>query len=432
VVNFLVVFMFFSFPVWAEDALKPADFGGAMVYSGREGSLLILEIPLEVYQAFRRPDLGDIRIFDSTGNPVPFDVRERPNELFTPPPGEVPFFTWYGGTEIQFPANSDIEINTSGGVVRIKNQYNLSGSYPAFLVDLSLLKYAPSVLTVKFGGQGGNFNIPVTIHYSGDLSDWKTFDKKQVLASFGSSIRDTLDLPETEDIKSMRYLLINFGWKAPAPVSMTVSFAPREKPGEYHEVIIQGNKSPDGKTVTYNTGAFYPAESVDFVLTEADSIPVLVKNRYTKNDKWNILSSGTLFRYNTEGKSVKNAPFGIASQAPYWELEATGGVLFSSLPECVIRWKPREIIFPARGKGPWTLAYGNAACPLRGQGEFLPLNGNEKPEPAFFTGEKRYERTDLPNVKDNGYRVFILWGVLGAAVILLSFLAFTIAKSMKR
>ena len=429
-IPFLLI-LFISFPAWAADNPKPGDFDGAMFYSGREGSLLVLDVPPEVYQGLRQGDLGDIRIFDAAEKPVPFFIRERPGEWFTPAPEEVPFFVWEGGKENNFPANTDIEINTSGGVVRIKNQNHLSGSSPVFLVDLSLLKYSPSKLTVKIENRGNNFNTPVSIHYSGDLSNWRSFDKRQTLASFGGTVQDILELPETT-IKNMRYLLITFSRETPPPVNMIAQFEVRERPASYHEAVFQGIKSSDGKKVNYNTESYYPIETIDFILSEADSIPVLIKNRFAIKDEWNVLSSGTLFRYNSAGGIEKNPPFEIESQAPYWELETSGALPFNSIPECLIRWKPREIIFPARGKGPWILAFGNANCQPQGQGELLRLTGKEELEPAFFTGEKRYEKTELPELKENNYRVLILWIFLGAAVIILSLLAFTIARSMKR
>ena len=433
-----------SFPAWTAEETGLKDFAGAMVYSGREGSLLKLEIPEEVYQGFRRPDLGDLRIFDAAGKAVPFIVRDRPREMFTPSPEAVPFFIWDGGKDNQFPSNTDIEINTSGGVVRIKDQNSIPGTSPVFLVDLSLLKYTPSSLNVETKNQGKNFNSSVSVHYSRDLSNWIPFEKKQVLASFGGSVQDTLDLgeipelaashelSETGDSKNMLYLLISFGRDAPKPAGMTVYFKPREKPAEYLEAVIQGRKNPDGKTVSYNTEAFYPAESIDFVLAETDSIPVLVKNRFSEKDEWNIITRGTLFRYISAGEIVKNPPFEIRSQAPYWELEASGELRFNTVPECVIRWTPRELIFPARGKGPWTLAFGNATCGPLGSEELLPLSGREEFEPAIFTGEKRYEKTELSvSARDRDYRVYILWAFLGAAVIILSLLAYNIAKSMR-
>jgi len=225
------------------------DFDGAMVFSGKEGSLLVLEIPKEVYSGLRQRDLGDIRIFDASEKAVPFIIRELPKEAFTPPPEDVPFFIWEGGREKLFPANTDIEINTSGGVVRIKSQNSLPGRAPVYLVDLSFLKYLPSALKITTDNQEKNFNSPVSIHYSADLSNWISASKKQILASYGANIQDTLELGGD---KNTRYLLIGFEGEAPPPISMTVSYRPQERDIVHHEQIIQGKISSDGKKLNYN------------------------------------------------------------------------------------------------------------------------------------------------------------------------------------
>ena len=417
-----------SFWIWAADDFKPEDFAGTFVYSGKAGSLLLLEIPEELYHGIRRPDLGDIRIFDASDNPVPFNMRTHPAEIFTPDPANVQFFNWNGGNENNFPVNTDIEINTHGGVVKIKNQNNLKESNSVFLVDLSSLKYIPSKLKISTANNGRSFNTPVSIHYSDDLTDWSSFDKKQILASFGGNVQDTLELP---DSSYMRYLLISYGREAPKPLSMKALFGPQEKPWKYHEARFAGKKSSDGKKINYNTGSYYPIESIDFVLSETDSIPVIIRSRHSENDDWEIEDRETIYRYNTSGGIEKNDPFETRSRSPYWELEASGGLSHNSIPEMVIRWKLREIIFLARGQGPWTLAYGKADCPPL-QGGSLSIAAGTETESALFTGEKRYTETAMPAAEKQFNRQYLLWAFLAAAVIILTILAFNIAKTMRR
>ena len=384
----------------------------------------------------RQRSLGDIRIFDASSNLVPFILRERPNEIFTPSQEDVPFFLWDGGKENSFPAGTDIEINTIGSVVRIKNQNAVPGKPPVYLVDCSTLKYAPAGLRVRTETQM-NFNTPVTIHSSMDLSGWKVFDKRQVLAFFGGRAQDALELPLNTPF---RYLLVSFTREAPPPLSMTAFFMQQEKPGEQHELILKGVKSPDGKKVLYETSAFIPAESIDFVLEEADSIPVLIKNRISEDREWNVITRGTIYRYNSATGIVKSLPFDISNRgsvahAPFWELEASGDLPFITAPYLVLRWTPREIIFPARGAGPWTLAYSKNDCPNFNPGE-LPASfhsfNDEELETAMFTGEKRYDEIKLMVQKEKNYRTIILWAFLLIATLILTLLAISIARSMRK
>jgi hypothetical protein len=425
------------FRAGADDRPKPKDFDGAMLVTGREGSLLLLEIPAEVYRGLRRPDMGDIRIYDAAEIPVPYTIRGRGGELFTPAPEEISFFAWNGGRENNLPSETDIEINTSGGVVRIKNQSLVPGSSREYLADLSLTKFIPSALRINMDNRGNNFNAAVSVLYSGDLSSWRSLDRRQVLASFGGTVQDTVDLSALHGLPAVRYLLLRFDGGAPSPLGMTLIFSEQEKAAEYHELIFRGNLSSDRKKVNYLLEGFFPAESIDFILAEADSIPVLVKNRGNEKDEWSVRASGTLFRYNSADGTIRNPPFELNpgrnfTQAPFWELEASGELYFSAAPELLIRWKPGELIFPARGKGPWTLAYGNAACAPLGRGELFPLAGDAELQAAVFTGEARYERTSGAPPKERDYSIYFLWAFLAAAALILTILAFSIAKSMRK
>ena len=110
-----------------------------------------------------------------------------------------------------------------------------------------------------------------------------------------------------------------------------------------------------------------------------------------------------------------------------------GERIFAEPPELLIRWKMRELIFLALGKGPWTLAYGNAACGPPEDGLPQLERGDAELLPALPTGMIRYEPKPRKPVEEEGrsFGVWVLWGVLILAAALLSSLAFVIVRSMK-
>jgi hypothetical protein len=438
---------FFLFPFFLPPGIVSAeespprleDFAGAYGLMGQEGSLLRLELPVEVFMGAERPDLGDLRIFDSAGVSAPYVIREAPEKTATPPPREIPFFVWQQGDEKTLLTGTDIEIGTSGGVVRIKNQSRDEGASPVYLADLSGLYQpdgtgeAPAELLIETAHGGRFFNTPVTLHYSSDLSRWTAFDKKQILAFYGSAgaNRDTLALPKGE---RARYLLIRLERNAPPPETMTARFDPAPVPAEIREKTVKGEISGGGKTVTYHTGGFYPVFEIDFALTAPDSFQVNIRDRYREDGDWNDRGRETIFRYNSpSGEVQKNSPFAVSGAAPFWEIRLAGERVFTEPPDLLIRWKMRELIFLALGKGPWTLAYGNAAwgppeegLPQLGEGEAEPL-------PAFPTGLARYEPRpgERAGEEERSFGAWALWGVLILAAALLSALAFAIVRSMK-
>jgi hypothetical protein len=421
---------------------RPEDFAGAYGLMGREGSLLRLELPVEVFMGAERPDLGDLRIFDAAGVTAPYVIREPPEQMVTPPPKDVPFFIWKQEDEKTLLTGTDIDINTSGGVVRIRNQGRDESSAPVYLADLSGLYQsngvdgtggAPAELLIETADGGRFFNTPVTLHYSTDLSRWIAFDKKQTLAFYGNTgaSRNTLTLPTDEG--KFRYLLIRLDRNAPALEKITARFDPVPAPAGIREKTIPGKISGDRKSVAYHTGGFYPVFEIDFVLPSADSFHVTIRDRYREDENWNNRGRETIFRYHSpDGEPRKNSPLSISGQAPFWEIAISGERTFTEAPALVLRWKMRELVFLAVGKGPWTLAYGNADVgPPK---ESLPQleGGDAELLPALPTGEAAYEPRLRERIQaDPAFGLWILWGILILAVVVLSSLAFAIARSMK-
>jgi hypothetical protein len=192
-----------------------------------------------------------------------------------------------------------------------------------------------------------------------------------------------------------------------------------------------GERSPDKRKVAYTIGGYFPIIYADWLLPQPDSIQVTVKTRFTLNEDWHYTGSLTIFRYSAGDGSVrKNSPLETGFSAPYWELEAAGSQVFASVPDMLVNYEIREVVFLARGQGPWKAAYGNGRCP---PDSTLDIAGLPAFEYAGLTGEETYEpggRKSRDGRRD--YGEFALWAILILAALVLSFLAFNIAKNIHR
>jgi hypothetical protein len=432
-------------PLLQAQSPRPEDFAGYLVLSGKPGVLLRFELPEEVYRGLERPDRGDLRVFDAAGALVPFLVRKIPPEEFTPEPAELPFFPWNGGEEKALPKGMDIEINTSGGVVRIKNRNPEPGRSPVYLADLSGLAQAPGSLRLSLDHRGNYFNTPVSLDGGREPGDWRAFSKRQILAWYGNSgaNRDTLELPAGE---GSPYLLIAMEGNAPPLTGILAFFNPLKVPAPRRESSWAGEKSGDGKFVRYRVEGYYPEANIDFALQEPDSIPVTVRSRFDEGEDWIFQGRETLFLFRADGGAddqapgranslpQKSGPLEISTLAPLWELEAAGELSFTQVPRCVVTWTPEELVFLARGEGPWTLRYGNpGAAPLSEP----PLDGaalspGEDLPRAFPAWPGGYEKRAASPAAKGEYGRWILWGVLVLGVVILSVLALSIAGSLMK
>jgi hypothetical protein len=328
-------------------------------------------------------------------------------------------------------------------VLRLKSVSGLPSAAPVYLLDLSGLPHAPVSLELEMDTGGEFFNTGVSLHFSADLARWSEYPRRQIIAYYGDSgaSRNTLELSG----ENARYILLKFDKRDIAPKSVTAHFKALEIPPPSREKSVAAQAAAeDKKSVAYNTGGFYPLTALAFSLPEADSIEVNIRNRFNAEEDWRFIARKTLFRLNSGtgaeqggGSVMRNEALEINSAAPFWELESSGGRAFASIPECTAQWAVYELVFLGRGSGPWTLAYGNRDCgPAK---DTLPLEefsagsagGSPEIEDAVFTGKARYQGKTLNRRKpDREWGQFVLWGVLILAAIVLSSLAFYIARSM--
>jgi hypothetical protein len=407
---------------------KPEDFAETLSLSGIDGRLMAVEIPEKVYRGVKRPDAGDIRVFDASGNLVPFTVRKPPRETVEIPPESAPFFLWKPSQDKPFPGDRDIEIGVSGSVVKITSLPEQSASSRIYLIDLSGLSHPPSALRIETAHNEVFFNGKVEIHGSSDLNQWRSFGEAQTIAYYGNSSanRNRLEIPA-----QYLYLLLRFEEQMPSLQKADALFAPASAPPRILKTRIAGEKNADETAIRYDAGGYFPIVGLDFQFSEPESVQTALKNRFYPNEEWRFLTNMRIYRFHTgdSGEVQKNAVFECASTARYWELEAAGERPFAVIPDCSILWEPRELVFLARGTAPWTLAYGNAAYTLPDTGLAIP--NSEVPLPAAVS----IDETDNPRnaASENGMQgTWLLWGTLLLGVLVLSGLALYTAQSMRR
>ncbi len=413
---------------------KPELFAGQIKMLGSEGDLMQLELPSYVYQHVERTDLGDIRVFDSSGTMVPFAIR-KPVEVSTSiPPANVPFFKWTPENAETLPGRTDIQIDAAGAVVKVASQNNQTATKSnTFLLDLSEMPYTPERLKLNLQDKGKDFNSSAQIQYSNDLASWRAYDAKQTIAYFSGANTEakyTLNIPSD----GARYLLLTLGENSPPLLGVQTEFASKVMPGKIKTSLLQGVKSEDGLSVEYNTNGYYPIVAIDFILPQADSMPIELKNRISEHAPWAFKSKETIYRFKEDdsGKVRKNKPFEVTSRAPYWQIKAAGDLPFATVPEMQIFWEPYQVVWLARGTGPWILAYGNSDYgPV--YDNYLNEASDQKTLPASISGEETYTPRPMQIEEQSpAYQQWILWGVLILAVLILSVLAYSMARSMNK
>ncbi len=410
---------------------SPDDFAGQLTLAGVEGEVMWLELPQMVYEHVERTDFGDIRVFDASGMPVPFEVRKPKRLSTTPAPVALSFFPWQPDEDNFLPSGTDIQIDATGAVIKLNNKAGSGAESATYLIDTGGLQSGGYSLKLSFKNPEEDFNSPVEVRFSNDLAGWKLYDKKQTVARFGDKEKTEhfrVEIPK----KSPRYLLLNLGESAPKLAGVEAVFDPQSRPGKLQASVFTGVKSSDGMEVVYDTGGYYPIVAINFILPKPDTMNVDVKNRMTEKAPWAFKAEGDIYRFkpDAKGNERKNAPFEIDSRAPHWLLHSTGPVPFVNAPDMEIQWEPYKLVWLARGEGPWILAYGNHDSGMVFDNNLRLVDDGTLLE-ASIVGEERYTpRSEPAAFMDADKQQWMLWAVLILAVLVLSGFAYVVAKGM--
>ncbi len=115
-------------------------------------------------------------------------------------------------------------------------------------------------------------------------------------------------------------------------------------------------------------------------------------------------------------------------------LEAKGDIPFVAAPTMLVEWKPSELLFLARGAGPWILAFGRREIVRQPD---LPLGSFNTAKPAKLIADlpviqPAKPATALREQKPASPAGYVLWGVLGGSIILLVVITLAIARQVRK
>jgi hypothetical protein len=187
----------------------------------------------------------------------------------------------------------------------------------------------------------------------------------------------------------------------------------------------------------FDLGSGFPVQQVDVELPEANSVVRLqILSPAARNDPWRPVTGGEFFRIQNGGAERRNDPVAVLVNCDrYWlvRLEQPQMTLGAAAPRLRVSWEKRELLFLARGSGPFLLAYGDSAA----EAASTPLDallGHVTLQPAAL-GPARVsggpERL-APPPRALPWRMVILCSVLAAGVLLLGWMALRLSRELAR
>jgi hypothetical protein len=185
----------------------------------------------------------------------------------------------------------------------------------------------------------------------------------------------------------------------------------------------------------FDLGARLPIERVNLELPEHNTVAAVeLLSRMHPRDPWRHVAARQFYRVSSADGELTNAPIDIATDSDrYWLARAVGsnGTGTAEPVRLQVTWTPSEMVFLARGSGPYMLAYGSTAAP--------PAETDLSSIPTAVTvlratlGARRelggQARLAQPAVEFPWKRL-LLWAVLALSVCLLAWMAYRLSKEI--
>jgi hypothetical protein len=426
-------------------AQTPADFASRQpLATSGDKAFYRLELPDSVYDGAGRPDLGDLRVFNADGAPVPYAFMPQPAPIVAGTPRRsLAFFP----LTVDTTANAgDVTINVRRDAkgtavdVRARDGTPRSGArVVAYLIDTGEDTAPLAALTLPMS-DGVAVNARVRLDASDDLDHWRGIVADAPLLSLeydGRRLtRDRIEFPPLR----ARYLRLTW-LTAAAPLLAAVQGDIGDRVVERPRRMRKVAGTPDGDNgFVFDLGAVLGADRMTLELPEVNTVaPVAWAVRTDARNPWHPVGSSIVYRLRQDAGEIVNDDF---ASSPLFARYVRAGIVPRAVvgatpPTLVAKFYPFEIVFAARGAAPFALAYGSRSVapvalpigtlvPGYAAGKALPDNVGDATLAASPSAVNRSALRAPLDVKR-----FVLWGSLVAAALLLGYMALRLAREMR-
>ncbi|MBK5414986.1 DUF3999 domain-containing protein [Pseudomonas sp. TH31] len=426
---------------------KPADFSTQVPLSvSGEGPWYRLELPLNVQLNARQTDLSDIRVFNAAGEAQAYAVaRETAQSAENRTLTDVKWFPLYASADATERAPSvRVQSSANGTLVQVQPSSQLEAGEEVlrgWLLDASAIKAPLQQLILDWTSEREGFQR-FSIEASDDLQHWQAWGEGQVARlSFADERveQHEVGLPG----QSARYLRLLWNTPQSAPVLTSAQLESASTHSLPLPLVwsqpLAGTSVKAGE-YTWQLPMGLNVERVQVDLSQPNSLaPVTLSGRRESSLPWQPLSSGLLYRLTQNGQDVVQNQLQLSGQTVQ-QLKLTvderGGGLGAAAPTVKFAVRSTQVVFLARGAGPYTLALGSATVKTAN----LPLPTlipDYSPAKLATLGKATIDGAAVvtpvsPAVTvataDTDWKKFGLWAVLLLSVLFLAVMAASLLR----
>lgn len=434
-----------SLPLYAA---SPADYAWGMpLHIDGSHPVYRIALPEAVYQGSARTDLSDIQVFNSAGKALPHviqlpeTVKQQQNRL------DLVFYpVIYEITEELHAGNVQIELDRGGQIRTIISPAGAGETEQeqVYIIDLRSLDIAVQHLVFEHEEEEATFVQPFTLETSDDLTHWRPLIKHAALTRLqheGQYLEQMrVDLPEQPAGFIRLRWLAKPGLELSNIAAVVTSRAAIRAERERRWVQVNGKPvSDDAQQYLYDLGMVLPVDQLNLVLPGNNTLArASFQSRLLASDGWDPDVQARVYQLRAEGLHLANADIAVSRRLRrYHRVELHNAGELATVPELRAGWIAHELLFLARGEGPFMLAFGRA--PDQSATTGASLISADLPEAPDMIGSATAGKRQilggearLQPINSINWRVISLWTLLLVAVLALVVMAAQLVRDMKR
>lgn len=425
------------------DGSSPEDFAYRMRVAGTgDAAAYRVALPLAVYQKIVHADLSDLRVFNAGGEPVSFAIERPAGGTVSNTATALPLFPLKDDSSATLDAVR-VTIESGRGAINVQTgtPAPASGRIATYLADGRAVEAPVAAVRLEWPEDAADFAGRVRVEASDNLGDWHVVAEAAPIANLHSSPGRLVEQRVEFSSNKARYWRLSWVGSAAPFVLTSVLAEPAKQNVDAHHVSLNvsaaAEKNAPGE-FAYDLHAHLPVDRINLDLPDVNTVvEVELLSRARITDPWRLVRRGGFYRLKSDAEELRNGPVSVALNTDrYWLLrtDPKGGGLGRVAPHLIVEWVPHEVVFVARGTGPFFVAYGSATADATSAVSlaFLPKNVSITPaslsDPEPLGGDLRLRSPPAPYA----WKAALLWVILIAGAGLLAWMAFRLSKDVKR
>lgn len=422
---------------------------GVSVNAGYTQPMIETILPDEVYRAVTRQDLGDLRVFNADGMPVPHAFCAA-RESTTPEATEqaLQVFVLRGREQI-YTDNSRVAVETPAGTrVDVEESGAPAAAVVSGLIHIIDAREASEPLrAIRFDWESpdGVSEVKVRIEASDDLDRWQVIvpNSTLLLARQGDQElrRERIQLPRRE----YQYLRVQRIDNGP-PLSINAVIAEQVAAAEEIEPVwFTATRTPSNESdaLLFDAEHVAPVTYARLRLRQENStVSVAVQSRADEKAPWRTRWSGESYVIVSETVRRESPParFDVTADR-YWRVQILKDPQVYQDTVLELGYRPARLRFLAQGTGPFVVAFGSrraeVARPAVCDGLLADVSAADRErmvEEGYTAQIVSLGGADAlkPLPKKTPVKVVVLWAVLVVGVALLVGMALSLMKRVRK